>query len=102
MAVPEDVVSIANGEAFDTNQAIRTLARAMIKLAGVGDGSPVQEEIVYAGQDIASLLNSRLANALVRGGYGSPESLIAATDEELLAVRGVSDKALQQIREKVG
>ena len=45
--------------------------------------------------------NNRLAAILAHAGYGSPAAVAAATDEQLLAIDGVAEKALKLIREKV-
>lgn len=49
-----------------------------------------------------ALGNSRLAAVLVRAGFPSPEDVAAASDEALLAVEGLGEKALRSVREKVG
>jgi hypothetical protein len=49
-----------------------------------------------------ALGNSRLAAVLVAGGFGSLAAVRAASDGELLAVAGVTVKALKLIRAKVG
>jgi hypothetical protein len=51
---------------------------------------------------LAALVNGRLAAILLRAGYETPGQVQAATDAELLAVDGISEKALALIREKVG
>ena len=45
--------------------------------------------------------NLRLVSVLARAGYATPETVAAATDEALLAVDGVGEKALRMIRERV-
>jgi DNA-directed RNA polymerase alpha subunit len=51
---------------------------------------------------LAPLLgNTRLAAVLARAGFGTVSSLAAASDEQLLKIDGVSEKALKQIRERV-
>ncbi len=51
---------------------------------------------------LALALNSRLAAALVAGGFGTLAAVQAASDAELLAVPGLTPKGLKLIREKVG
>jgi hypothetical protein len=71
------------------------------------DGAAGGEKAVSEGEPsgperLAGMLGSaRLAAALVRAGYTSPEAVASAPDEALLAVDGVAEKALKLIREKV-
>ena len=47
------------------------------------------------------LKNARLAAVLARAGYATTTAVAGAGDEQLLAIDGVSEKALRQIRERV-
>lgn len=66
--------------------------KALADGAGVAPGP---EQLAQA------LGNTRLAAALVRAGYTSPAAVAAATDESLLAVDGVAEKALPLIRQRL-
>ncbi len=47
------------------------------------------------------LKNGRLAAVLARAGYGTTTAVAGAGDAQLLAIDGVSEKALRQIRERI-
>ena len=93
------------GPAAGIAERLLALERAVAELqAGLRAGR--QEMVVSEPADLQCLAqqlgNARLAAVLVRAGYTSPEAVMAAPDEALLAIDGVGDKALQVIREKVG
>jgi hypothetical protein len=70
---------------------------------GGATGEPEGRAGLLGAEQLAGVLgNARLAAVLVREGYGSPEALRAAGDAELLAIDGVSARALRLIREKLG
>jgi hypothetical protein len=52
--------------------------------------------------EIFNTFDDELAASLVEGGFASISSLIAAGDDELLAVKGVGPAKLRHIREVVG
>ena len=60
--------------------------------AGGGRGEDALAEV---------LKNARLAAVLARAGYGTTTAVAGAGDEQLLAIDGVSEKALRQIRERI-
>ena len=86
-------------------EAAVTALQALVQ--GVGCPTPTPDPQVVKGEPsdlvrLAQLLgNGRLAAVLVRAGYTSPEAVVAASDEALLAIDGVGDKALQMIRAKM-
>ncbi len=47
------------------------------------------------------LKNARLAAVLARAGYATTTAVAGAGDAQLLAIDGVSEKALRQIRERI-
>ena len=67
-----------------------------------GQGQPAPQTPLTDTERLAQLLgNTRLASVLVRAGFTSPEAVVAATDEELLQVDGIAEKALKLIRRRV-
>lgn len=104
---------IAGGGEFDVADAVRELARVVSGAAapkvvadGTAGGTMDAPGVVHGEKPesatLAALLNGRVAAILLRGGYGTPAQVRAASDAELLALDGVSEKALAMIREKVG
>lgn len=88
----------------------RGAADAWADDAGVGqaagaDGGAAEEgegEETSGPERLAGVLgNARMAAVLVRGGYTSPEAVAAAADEELLALDGVTERALRLIRARL-
>ena len=78
----------------------RAVAELQAALLIAGGASPTAEPSDL--EQLAQRLgNARLAAVLVRAGYTSPEAVMAAGDEALLAIDGVGDKALQVIRAKL-
>ncbi len=68
--------------------------------SGSGAENP---QVAADGPDaLAYALNSRLAAVLVAGGFGSLAAVRAASDAELRAVAGMTEKGLKLIRAKVG
>jgi len=47
-------------------------------------------------------LNVNLVRTLMAGGYVTPHAVSSASDDELLAIKGVGDKALKLIRQELG
>jgi hypothetical protein len=84
---------------------LRAELQALVQ--GVGCPAPTRDREVVKGEPsdlirLAQLLgNARLAAVLVRAGYTSPEAVMAAPDEALLAIDGLGERALKVIREKV-
>ena len=78
-------------------------AVAELQASGRGQGEPAPQPQPATGTErLAQVLgNVRLASILVRAGYTSPAAVAAASDEALLAVDGVGEKALAVIRERV-
>lgn len=111
------IQEIAKGEGFDLVDAIRGLAVIVAALSDAAleidaddpaPAPPPDSESVIALADVVppppleTLLNVKLAGVLAKAGYTTPEQLIAATNEQLLQISGVSDKTISLIREKVG
>jgi|694.fasta_scaffold11782_15 hypothetical protein len=93
---------IANGGEFDAVAAVRVLATELIKLsAALAELLPPQEEKQVAPTLAEVLGNSRLASALAKAGFATVEAVRNAPDDDLLAVSGVNEKGLAQIREKL-
>lgn len=91
---------IAEGGDFDTVDAVRLLAKELyLAQTNMADKTPTAT--TEAGHTLAGVLNSKLAATLAAGGYADIESVRAATDDQLLAVAGMNDKALKLIREKL-
>jgi hypothetical protein len=85
-------------------ERLRALESAVAELqTGVrGKEAPAPTPPVIDSERLAQLLgNSRLASVLARAGYASPAAVAEASDEQLLAIDGVAEKALKLIREKV-
>ncbi|MFN8469027.1 MAG: hypothetical protein U0X20_25950 [Caldilineaceae bacterium] len=72
---------------------------------GVSGGAPEadagDEELSGPERLVQTLGNARLAAVLVRAGCVSPEAVAAAADEDLLAIDGVSERALRLIRARL-
>lgn len=47
-------------------------------------------------------LNVNLVRTLMAGGYVTPQAVISASDDELLAVKGIGEKALKLLRQELG
>ncbi|MFN8463954.1 MAG: hypothetical protein U0X20_00325 [Caldilineaceae bacterium] len=69
--------------------------------AGAPEADAGDEEASGAERLAQMLGNARLAAALVRAGYASPEAAGAAADGDLLAIDGVSERALRLIRTRL-
>lgn len=94
-----DIRGIAGNAGFDVVDAIRQLAREVIALEEMWlpeEGAATTEQI-----ELSQLLNVRLAGVLAKAGYASADAVKAASDEELLAIAGIGEKALALIREQV-
>ena len=63
-----------------------------------GNESPVAVEPVPV-EGNKSPLSEKILNALVEAGYEGVDDLVSASDEELLAVKGIGKAALKLIRE---
>lgn len=109
----QDLKDIRDGAPFDVVATIRDLAGIVYELKSAPNMAdrktvatpestvtPALEPTTDAGA-LASLLNSRLSNILAKAGYTTLESLKDASDEQLLAIDGVSEKTLKLIREKI-
>lgn len=95
-----DIKNLAEGGPFDTTTAIRTLAKELYLLQiNMADHTPTVT--AAEGPTLVTLLNGKLAATLANAGYADIESVRLATDEQLLAVPGITDKALKLIREKL-
>lgn len=103
----------AGGTGGGTQPKTRTKSRPSADVAaddtgtdvGGADGSALDpdagEEPAGPGRLAQMLGNARMASVLVRGGYTSPEAVAAAADEELLALDGVTERALRLIRARL-
>ena len=93
---------IANGGEFDAVIAVRALATEVIKLqVALNELLPPQPEAMPAPTLAQVLGNSRLASVLAKAGFVTVEAVRDAADDDLLAVSGVNEKGLAQIREKL-
>jgi hypothetical protein len=92
---------IAEGSEFDATQAIRTIAKELYLLKSASGPTMAQPQADAAGNPLATLLNSRLASILTKGGLATIDAIKLASDEELLAVEGIDAKVLKLIREKL-
>jgi len=81
---------------------VAELERRMGEVGGKGALEPLGTPAAAGLDGLARALNNRLAAALLAGGYGSLDAVRAASDDALLAVRGVDAKAIKLIRERVG
>lgn len=61
-----------------------------------GDAEPAEPRLVFFPGTAAQF------EALSDAGYGTPDAIRAASDEELLAVKGISDKGLRALRDAYG
>ena len=100
-----DLRDIAEGGTFDTAAAIRLLAKHVYLLAqpNMADQTPTPTAAAAPATDdhvFTKLFNARLAATLLKAGVKDIEDLRRASDEALLAVNGINDKAVAQIRER--
>ncbi len=51
---------------------------------------------------LSNILDQSTAEKLIAAGYGSPSAVREAGDDELLAVEGIGDAKLAQIRDSIG
>lgn len=83
---------------------VRLAGAFLDKLERIEDDPPVPAPApAPAGWDFEKLAEySAIINKLIKAGYETPESVQMASDEELLAVRGVGPKSLGQLRIVLG
>jgi hypothetical protein len=93
---------IASGGEFDHVVAVRVLATELIKLQAIlGSQQPPEDQTLIVPTLAEALGNSRLASVLIKAGFTTLEAVRDAADDDLLAVSGVNEKGLAQIREKL-
>lgn len=98
----ESLKNIANGGEFDLAEGIRAIAQYLVVPVEVDVEMILDDDSVSTGTSpLSDLVGERLAAVLADGGFVSVESVKGATDEQLLAVKGIGETALVTIREKV-
>ena len=95
------VEGIAAGESFDPVEAIRAIARFLVAPASVSAEQILAEDVTPI-QRLTEVFGAKIAAALLLAGYASIDQVAAASDDELLAIKGIGDSALGQIRTALG
>jgi len=102
----EKLVEIAQGGPFDIVEAIRLIAQHMVVVtAPLGrvdeGGKPLFEHVVNLSPSIMTLsevLSEKVVGILDAAGYTSIKSVQDASDDKLLALKGIGDSSLVAIR----
>lgn len=92
---------IAGNGSFDPVEAIRLLAGAINTMKAPNTANPSTSIDASTDPFVALLGNQRMANMLHKAGFHSIPDLNNASDEAILAIDGIGQKGLDQIRAKL-
>lgn len=91
------------GQTIEVNRvnAEHWCRRRLAKRVGEASSAPANNAPPPAENDLGKVLPEQLADILGKGGFATVEAVAGASDDELLAVKGVAAATLKQVREVI-